>query len=173
MVRRLLKLSVFCLLLCLTDMAKADSFFVSEVPVEQQNIQDDHIIPLVYIKHMEYYNHTHTAAYTGKIAEMMSLEPKIIVTDNESMADYYLLPRLERSRIERINPESSRYSMSLSLELWSKGGILFDREEQNRYIIIENNADPQEIAQKLLIKLLQENIRNLSQKIKNNELPVS
>jgi hypothetical protein len=116
---------------------------------------------------MEYYNHTKTSAYTGKINEQLSLEPNIITTDNEELADFYLVPKLLLSKIERINSENSRYSMSVALELWAKGGVLINTERQNRYIIIENSQNPQEIAKKLLLKLLEDAVNNLSLKIKN------
>ena len=168
MVKRLLKLSALCLMILFTGQARADSFFVSE----NENIED-HIIPLIYVGNMEYYNRTETSAYTRQICEQLALEPKIIVTDDENLADYYIKPKLLQSKMEQINTENSRYSMSVALELWSKGGILINSEQQNRYIIIENSQNAQEIAQKLLTRLLKEAVNNMLLKIKNSELPIS
>lgn len=171
----LLKLSVIIVLVMFTGTVKADSFFVASIKdLNAQNSEQikDHIIPLVYIKDMEYYNHTKTSAYTGKINEQLSLEPNIITTEDEDLADFYLIPKLLLSKIERINSENSRYSMSVALELWAKGGVLINTERQNRYIIIENSQNPQEIARKLLLKLLEDAVNNLSLKIKNNQLKI-
>jgi len=169
MVKAFLKLSVLLTLMFLASTVKADSFLLSEL----ENSKEDHIIPLIYIDNMEYYNNKTTNAYTQKIAEQLSLEPKLIVTEDKSLADYFLKPKLIQSKIEPINSENSRYSMSVVVELWAKGGILIEKEQQNRYIIIEHSQNPQKIAKKLLNKLLEEAISNFILKIKNNQLHIS
>lgn len=168
MVKTFLKLSVLLVLIFLVSPAKADSFLLSE----PNNIEQDHIIPLVYVDNMEYYNHTKTSAYTKKIIEQLSLEPKLIVTEDKNMADYLLKPKLIQSKIEPLNRENSRYSMSVAIELWKKNGALVETEQQSRYIIIENNQNPQKIAKKLLTKLLEATINNFILKIKNNQLHI-
>ena len=169
MALKLLKLSALVLLTIYCNLARADSFFAS-YDTPQYNSEDDHIIPLVYVKNLEYYNHRQTDIYTPQITEWLSFEPNMIITAKESMADYYLVPKLIKSKIEQINYEQSRFSMSVGLELWSKGGILINKERQNRYIIIENNEDTQQIAKKLLVKLLKEAVGNFSLKVKNNQV---
>ena len=168
MALKLLKLSALVLLTIYCNLAQADSFFVSED--QTQHIEDEHIIPLVCVKNLEYYNKRQTDSYTQDITEWLSFEPNIIITANESLADYYLIPKLIKSKIEQISYENSRFSMSVGLELWSKGGILIDRGQQNRYIIIENNEDTQQIAKKLLYKLLKEAVDNFAVKVRNNQL---
>lgn len=155
-------LSAFCWFLITP--AKADSFLLSGMENRQEQI-----IPLVFIKDLEYYNHTKTAAFTQRITDKLSLESKIIITDNESMADYYIIPQLLQSKMAPLNQDSSRYSMSVKVELWSKGGILIDSATQNRYIVIENNENTQEIAKKLLIKLLDEALSELMYKFKEKQ----
>ena len=133
MAKTLTKLSVLVALVILSGTAKADSFFVASLPEMQYTEQKtDQILPLIYIKSMEYYNHTLTAAYTEKISEQLSLEPEIIVTEDEVLADYSLQPELLQAKVEKINMDSSRFSMSVAVELWAKGGILIDNERQNR-----------------------------------------
>lgn len=166
MLKSLIILSVWAVLAFLAGIARADSFSLSE----KETAPADHIIPLIYIDNIKFYNGSSSAAYTKKIAEQLAFEPKIIITEEEQMADYILIPKLLQSRIEPISAENSRYSMSIALELWSKGGILIDSIRQNRYIIIENMQNQQQIAQKLLIRLLTETVSVLSLKIKNNLL---
>ena len=173
MAKNLLKLSVLIVLAFLIGTARADSFFVASLPNAQYSEQNqDKIIPLIFIKDMEYYNRTTTAAYTSKIAEQLSLEPDIIITEDENLADYYLQPKLVLSKIEKINVEDSRFSMSVVVELWAKGGVLIDNERQNRYIIIKSDDDPQETAKKMLLKLLSEAVNNIILRIKNNQLNI-
>ena len=166
MVKTFLKLSVLLVLMFLTSPAKADSFLLSE------SNSEDHIIPLVYISDMEYYNHTTTAAYTPKIVEQLSLEPKLIITEDKDLADYILQPKLIQSKIALINSENSRYSMSVAVELKNKDGIIIKTEQQNRYIIIENTQNPQKIARKLIVKLLEKALGNIILTIKNSPLHI-
>ena len=168
MVKIFIKLSALITLMFLASGVRADSFLLSQAQI----LEKDHIIPLVYVENMEYYNHKTTAIYTKKITEQLSLEPKLIITDDKNLADYYLKPKLTQSKMEPINSENSRYSMSVVIELWSKGGIMIDEEQQNRYIIIENSQNPQKIAQKLLYKLLEQATNSLILKIKNDHLHI-
>jgi hypothetical protein len=160
-------LSVICSLVLLTTAAKADSFLLADKS-DIINTSEEHIIPLVYIKELEFYNHKKTSAYTKRIADKLSLEPKIIITDNESMADFYIIPHLLQSKMEPMNQSVFRYNMSVKVEFWSKGGILIAGATQNRYIVIEDKENAQNIAKKLLIKLLDDSLEDLLYKIKNN-----
>lgn len=174
MAKTLTKLFVLVVLMFLSGAAKADSFFMAALPDMKYTKQSaDQIIPLIFIKDMEYYNQTKTSIYTSQIAEQLTLEPDIIVTEDEAMADYYLQPKLLQAKVEKINMDNSRFSMSVAVELWAKGGVLIDNERQNRYIIINNNDDYQEIAKKMLLKLLTEAVNNIIRRIKNNEPEIS
>ena len=171
------RLSVFVALLVFLQVSKADSFLLSEENIKYaQNeniISQDQILPLIYIKNIEYYNQTQSAAYTPYITEYLALEPSIIITEDESLADYELIPKLLQSRIEPLNDENIRYNMSVSVELWAKGGVKVASAEQNRYIVIEKKQDIQKTAKQLLKKLLQEALNSLIRKIKNNQLNIS
>ena len=144
--------------------AKADSFLLSGMENKQEQI-----IPLIFIKDLEYYNHTKTTAFTKSITDKLSLEPKVIITDDEATADYYIVPQLLQSKRAPLNQDSSRYSMAVQVELWSKGGILIDSVTQNRYIVIENDENTQTIAKKLLLKLLDEALTELLYRIKEKQ----
>ncbi len=175
MVKIILKLSVLVLLVFNFNGAKADSFFVANKDIYQKEsklISRDYIIPMIYVEEMEYYNGKKSPAYTQKIIRKLALEPSVIIVDKKDLADYFLIPKLKKSKIESINRENSRYSMSIALELWSKGGVLINTEHQNRYIIIKKSQDPQEIAKKLLSKLLDEAVDNFLLKIENHELKI-
>lgn len=162
------KLSVFCWFCFWAIPAKADSFLLSQSDTE--NVAQEQIIPLIYVKNLEYYNHKKTSAYTQNIKDKLSLESKIIIIDDEKMADFYIVPQLLQSHMESFNQDVSRYSMSINVELWSKGGILIDNSSKTRYIVIESSENAQQVAKKLLIKLLDEALTELMHKIKNNQL---
>lgn len=127
--------------------------------------ETDSTIPLLYVDDIEYYNGSASSAFTGKITEKLAFEPRILVTETRELADYFLKPRLLLSKIEPVNAENSRYSMSVVVELRKSDDSLVDSEEQNRYIIVNNNENMQETAQKLLTKLLEDALTALSGKL--------
>lgn len=127
--------------------------------------ETDSTHPLLYIKEMEYYNGNTSSVFTAKIAEQLSFEPRVLVTESQELADYFIAPKLVLSKIEPINETNSRYSMSVMIELRKNDGTLVDSETQNRYIIISKEQNTQEIAHKLIEKLLEDSIKALSGKL--------
>lgn len=127
--------------------------------------ETDSTHPLLYIKEMEYYNGKTSSVFTAKIAEQLSFEPRVLVTESQELADYFIAPKLVLSKIEPINETNSRYSMSVMIELRKNDGTLVDSETQNRYIIINKEQNTQEIAHKLIEKLLEDGIKALSGKL--------
>lgn len=127
--------------------------------------ETDSTLPLLYIKEMEYYNGKTTSNFTAKISEQLSFEPRVLVTESQELADYFIAPKLVLSKIEPINETNSRYSMSVMVELRKNDGTLVDSETQNRYIIISKEQNTQEIAHKLIEKLLEDSINALSGKL--------
>ena len=122
-------------------------------------------IPLIYIKDLEYYNKKTTNVYTYNISEELSFEPRILITENKELADYYILPKLVKSAVDTIDDKNSRYSMSLVLEVSNLKDEIIIREEKKRYIIISNNDDIQEIAHKMINKLIKEASSSIKEKI--------
>ena len=49
---------------------------------------------------MQYYNKTETAAYTTYISEYLALEPNVIVTDDEKVADILDIEEKEKEEEE-------------------------------------------------------------------------
>ena len=176
MVINLIKLSAFIALTFLFWAREADSFLLSGYNRNEvqyaDNQSSDFIIPLIFVENMQYYNNKDTAAYTAYISEYLALEPNVIVTDDKKVADYNLIPKLLKSKLEALSETSFRYSLSISLELWAQGGIKVAAVKQSRYIIIEKTQNVQLVAQQLLKKLLREALNGLTMKIRNNQLNV-
>ncbi len=128
------------------------------------------ITPLIYIKDIVYYNNTKSSIYTPKIAELVSLEPNILVSDNLELSDYILQPRMLMSKIEKIDDKNSRFSMSVAIDIKTQEGNTITSKQKNRYIIIDNSDNKQEIASKLLLKLIKECLKELSPTINNLKL---
>lgn len=121
---------------------------------------------LVYIKDLEFYNQKTSSTYTQKIAEQLSFEPEILVTDSKELADVFLKPQLVRSEMEQIDAKHSRYAMSVEIRLEKADGTLLAKKSQNRYVIIEASENTQDIAAKLLHKLLEDAVSALSEDLK-------
>lgn len=62
-------------------------------------------------------------------------------------------------------PKTAVTVCQLSSNCEKATGSLVDSEEQNRYIIVNNNENMQETAQKLLTKLLEDALTALSGKL--------
>ena len=122
-------------------------------------------IPLFYVYPLEFYTKKTTSDYTSRITEQLSFMPRILITDNKELADYYILPRLEKSSLDIIDEKNSRYSMSVSIEIKSKEGEVITKDTKNRYIIKDNSKDKQDVAKKLMIKLLTESVSTLSNQL--------
>ena len=133
----------------------------------KENMPNSTVTPLVYINDVQYYNNTKTSAYTKKIAEFVSLEPNVLVSDNVELSDYVIQPKMILSKIEKIDNKNSRYSMSVVIELQDLDGNIVKSSQKNRYIIIDNNENKQEVASKLLLKLIKECLKELSPSVNN------
>lgn len=129
--------------------------------------ETDKTLPLVFVKDLEYYNHKTTPAHTNHIAEKIRFEPQVLITDNKELADYFIVPKLNQSKVEKIDAAHSRYSMSVSIEIQKANGEVVDSQQQNRYIIIDNTKDTQQIARQLLLKLLDDALKALSFTLNN------
>lgn len=136
----------------------------------KEKMPNSTVTPLVYINDVKYYNNTQTNAYTKKIAEFVSLEPNVLVSDNLEISDYIIQPKMILSKIEKIDDKNSRYSMSVVIEIQDLEGKVVNSRQKNRYIIIDNNDNKQEVASKLLLKLIKECLKELSPSVNNLKL---
>ena len=160
---------------------EVDVIFSSEIKETQKSVEEiaqeikekmpkSSITPLVYINDVMYYNNTKTSAYTQKITEFVSLEPNVLVSDNLELSDYIIQPKMILSKMEKIDDKNSRYSMSVVIEIQDLEGKVVNSKQKNRYIIIDNNENKQEVASKLLLKLIKECLKELSPSVNNLKL---
>ena len=122
-------------------------------------------IPLFFIFPLEFYTKKTTNDYTQKISEQLNFMPRILITEDKELADYYIVPKLRQSNLDTIDENHSRYSMSVLVEIKAKDGQIIANDTKSRYIVIKNDEDKQKIAQKLLTKLLREAISSLSNQL--------
>ena len=114
--------------------------------------------PQIFIEKLTFYNGTSTDKYIQNMSDYLSFNPNIVIITDKSAADYTLKAVLVKSTIDAIDDKNSKYSMSIKLDLIDKYNKIVMSQNKNRYIIIENKDNKQEIADKLLKKLLKEAI---------------
>ena len=121
--------------------------------------------PLIYIDDLEFYNNTKTPKYKDHIKEQLIFEPSILITEKKDLADFYLNPKVVKSSIDKIDEKNSKFSMAVELKINNSENKENLKETKKRYIIIDNSLKNQEIAHKMLIKLLNEALVSLKGKI--------
>lgn len=121
--------------------------------------------PLIYIDDLEFYNNTKTPKYKDHIKEQLIFEPSILITEKKDLADFYLNPKVVKSSIDKIDEKNSKFSMAVELKINNSENKEILKETKKRYIIIDNSLKNQEIAHKMLIKLLNEALSSLKDKI--------
>ena len=121
--------------------------------------------PLIYIDDLEFYNNTKTPKYKDHIKEQLIFEPSILITEKKDLADFYLNPKVVKSSIDKIDEKNSKFSMAVELKINNSENKEILKETKKRYIIIDNSLKNQEIAHKMLIKLLNEALVSLKGKI--------
>ena len=121
--------------------------------------------PLIYIDDLEFYNNTKTQKYKDYIKEQLIFEPSILITEKKDLADFYLNSKVVKSSIDKIDEKNSKFSMAVELKINNSENKEVLKETKKRYIIIDNSLKNQEIAHKMLTKLLNEALASLKDKI--------
>lgn len=121
--------------------------------------------PLIYIDDLEFYNNTKTPKYKDHIKEQLIFEPSILITEKKDLADFYLNSKVVKSSIDKIDEKNSKFSMAVELKINNSENKEVLKETKKRYIIIDNSLKNQEIAHKMLTKLLNEALASLKDKI--------
>lgn len=150
---------------------KLDDEKIKEITEEVNNTLPKSIyeakdsLPLFYINDLEFYTSKTTDNYKTAILEELSFVPRVLVTDTKDLADYFIVPKLTQSSIDVIDEKNSRYSMSVKIEIRDKDNKLVLEDTKNRYTIIDNKEDKQNLAKKMLTRLLKESLKSLSNKL--------
>ena len=108
----------------------------------------------VWIAPVEFYNNTSSQQFTQIIAQKLAENPNILLTQEKSDADYRLKPSILRAKIDPVNSSTNRLQMVVSLELENRDGERISSEHQNRFVLFSTQDDEQEVALKLMTKLL-------------------
>ncbi|MBQ8482160.1 MAG: hypothetical protein IJ532_06475 [Alphaproteobacteria bacterium] len=129
-----------------------------------QTLQDK---KLLYVRKMVFWNGNETSHYNDFLTGLFSNSEYFYVTEDESIADFVVTPRLTKSEVDEIDRNNHKMQMSMELEVFSLTDNNFAplQERQNHFILFAGDKDEQKIADELLRKLLTKASKELSRKL--------
>lgn len=139
-------------------------------PVEETSAQVVEEDASVYISPVEFNNKTHSAKPAQVLKDMFADTEGYRLVDNPSLAYYAMSSKVLKAKIDTLNSQTKRLQMVVSVELKIQNSDVSFNEHQNRFVLFENGESEQDIAQKLLHKLLRKAGKTLFGKIEQAEI---
>ena len=124
---------------------------------------------LLYIRKMLFWNGSDTDHYRDLLTGLFSNSDYFYVTEDESIADFVVTPRLAKSEVDEIDRSNHKMQMSVELEAFSPTDSSFTpmHEKQNHFILFASNKDEQKVADDLLRKLITKVSKEMGRKLDN------
>lgn len=142
---------------------------VADVTEETKEISEEPAKALVYIAPVAFNNNTHTSKPLDVLREFFANDDVYTLLDNPDGADYVLSSKVLKAKVDSINQQTRRMQMVVSVELKINGADGSISDHQNRFVLFENGENAQEVAMKLLRKLLRKSAEKLIIRIEQNE----
>ena len=122
---------------------------------------------LLYINNMEFWNGNETNHYTDFLTGLFSNSEYFYVTEDKSIADFIVTPRLTQSEVDEVDRLNHKMQMAVEIETSLQNDKSFApiNERQSHFILFAGDKDEQKIADELLRKLLAKAAKELSRKI--------
>lgn len=126
----------------------------------------------VYVAPIEFFNNTNSPEHAKIITQWLENNGNFEITDTPDKADFTIVGKVLRAKVDALNNSSSRLQMVTSTELSFADGRKSRTVHQNRFVLFENSEDEQRTAYKLLQKLLDNSCEQLKAYMNNdNSLP--
>ena len=111
---------------------------------------------LLFVDDMKFWNGTETNHYTKMLKELFSKSDYYYVTDDKTLADFVVIPSLNKSVVDKIDNTNHKMQMVVELKTISPTNQAFVpiQQEQTHFILFGADKDEQEIADNLIKKLL-------------------
>ena len=125
-------------------------------------------LALIYIDGVLFFNGTKSAKQSEVLKKLYADNPYFYLTEDAEIADYVIRPKVLTAKVDKTGANQNRLHMVVMLEI---EGLTDDLsgEYQNRYVLFDDSEDKQNIANKMLDKLLELAGQNLLGKIEDNE----
>lgn len=128
----------------------------------------DENLALVYIADLTYYNGATSKKYASYLKTLLQNNPYFYLTEEKDLADYIISPKVLKAKIDTLDPSHKRLQMVIVLETTGLETSAVS-ESQNRFLLFSAEEDEQEIASRLIKKLLEQAAVNLARKIEHKE----
>lgn len=119
--------------------------------VQPQNLEG---MSLVYVEPLVYYSGKKSQKYADILKERIKDNPYYFLTDDPELADFVVSPKMLKAKVDALDQTHKRFQMVVALEVTG----LKDTPtviSQNRFLLFEASEDEQDIAKRLLDKLLE------------------
>ncbi|HCU59034.1 MAG TPA: hypothetical protein DIC64_03540 [Alphaproteobacteria bacterium] len=111
-------------------------------------------VALLYVAPLEYYNGASSVKHASFLKDKMDNNPYYYLTEDKDLADYVVLPKLLKAKVDALDDAHKRLQMVVAVEI---SGLEDNPSvvSQNRFLLFSKGDNEQEIAAKLLKKLLE------------------
>lgn len=108
----------------------------------------------IYIAPTDFFDDTASPGHAEILKEVFAKNDYFYLTDNKELADYVISSKLLRAKVDPINSDTNRLQMVVMAEANFSGGNFSANNYQNRFILFSGKEDEQQVAAKLMQKLL-------------------
>ncbi len=136
-----------------------------EVKIKPTNSES---LALVHVKQLEYFNGSKSVKYANVLKKYIDNNPYFYLTEDEEVADYVVTPKVLKAKIDALDASNKRLHMALVLEITGLEKEVVS-EYQNRFVLFGAEEDNQQIASRLISKLVEQAGDGLVRKIENKE----
>lgn len=133
--------------------------------LKPQNPQN---LALVYINDLRYDNGAVSKKYATFLKDKMKDNPYYYLTDEQDLADYIITPKFLKGKVDALDATHKRLQMVIVLDVEG----LEDSPQsisQNRFLLFSSEEYEQDIAKRLLKKLLEASAQEAVRQIERKE----
>ena len=125
-------------------------------------------LALVYVKDLQYFNGATSQKYAAHLKEKIDNNPYYYLTGDEELADYVILPKVLKAKVDALDASHKRLQMVVVLDIKGlEDGVV--SVTQNRFLLFSEEENEQDIANRLIKKLLEAAGSEAVRKIEINE----
>lgn len=136
-----------------------------EIALTPDNPND---LALLYIDDLTFFDGTKSAKQSQILKQLYADNPYFYLTEDAEIADYVIHPKVLTAKVDKTGENQNRLHMVVILEV---EGLTAEssNEYQNRYVVFDDNEDKQNVAVRMLDKLMALAGQSLLEKIEDNE----
>lgn len=136
-----------------------------EITLNPKNAEN---LALVYVADLTYYNGATSKKHAAFLKKNIDQNPYYYITDKKDLADYVIQPKVLKAKTDLLDSTHKRLHMVLNLEI---SGLEDETVNvvQNRFVLFSTEENDQNVATRLLKKLLIQAGKDAVRKIEKKE----